>query len=137
MQLLAVVHVCGSESFSAGVVLVWKWVCAGSMSRVGRAFFRAQGAYRTGWTYRPSARTNARATQPPRGQVFGGKVVFRHDDCSSGLGASDLTRGAKLVVAGRHARHSCSQHLRVRPPAGEAVAECRYPQGARIPFRLH
>ena len=38
-------------------VLVWKLVGAGSMSRVGRAFFRAQGAYRTGWTYRPSART--------------------------------------------------------------------------------
>ena len=24
--------------------------------------------------------------------MFGGKVVFRHDDCSSRLGASDLTR---------------------------------------------
>ena len=73
----------------------------------------------------------------PEGQVFGGKVVFRCDDCSSGLGASDLTRVAKLVVAGWHARHSCSQHLRVRPPAGEAIPECRYPPGARIPFRLH
>ena len=46
VKLLVVVHVCGSEIFSAGVVLVWKLVGAGSMSRVGRAFFRAHGAYR-------------------------------------------------------------------------------------------